>query len=174
MPPCEIEKRISELAVAVAETDLTFATAESCTGGQLAALLAGDVKLGSHLERGFVVYSEDAKCELLGVEREYVEQSDAVNPEVARAMATGALTRSHADIAISVTGYCGPQQADEEVGLVYLACASRTGVLIQQECHFGDMGRKHVLDHAVVAALGLMIEVASAPDHIGFVLARSH
>lgn len=154
----DIELQMLELARALEGTGLSFATAESCTGGQLSALLARDAALGPHVERGFVVYSAGAKCELLGADRRDVARNDAVNPEVAEAMARGAVMRSTADIGIAITGFCGPRQKDEEVGLVFLACADRDGRLIQQECRFGDIGRGAVLDHAVCAALALMNE----------------
>jgi nicotinamide-nucleotide amidase len=148
----------AQLIAALEGAKLSFATAESCTGGQLAALLAADVALGPHLERGFVVYSADAKCELLDVDRADAERCEAVNPEVAEALAMGALANSRADVAVAITGFCGPQEKDEEVGLVYLACAPRDGPPVLQECHFGDIGRQLVLDHAVAAALALLTE----------------
>jgi nicotinamide-nucleotide amidase len=158
----EIERLSARLAQALAGTQLRWSTAESCTGGQLAALMARDSALGSHLERGFIAYSMDAKCELLGVDRSDVTRCEAVNPEVAEAMAAGALAQSQADLSIALTGFCGPQQASEEVGLVYLACAARAGRRVVQECHFGDIGRGGVLDHAVAAALALMSEAVEA------------
>ena len=153
----------ARLIAALADNPLSFAIAESCTGGQLAALFAADVALGPHLDRGFVVYSTDAKCEVLGVERADAERCKAVNSEVAEAMAAGALARSRADIAIGITGFCGPREADEEVGLVYLACMSRDGPSVLQECHFGDIGRQRVLDHAVTGALALLVHAVAKP-----------
>ncbi|KQZ77027.1 hypothetical protein ASE06_04065 [Sphingopyxis sp. Root214] len=84
----------ADLIVALARTPISIATAESCTGGQLAALLAGDVSLGPHLERGFVAYSKDAKRELLDVPAEATERCDAVNAHAAEAMAGGAIWTS--------------------------------------------------------------------------------
>ncbi|HET6526878.1 CinA family protein [Sphingopyxis sp.] len=158
----DFTRRKRGLAAALEATGLSLATAESCTGGQLAALLAGDVKLGPHLERGFVVYSKAAKCELLDVSVEAAERDDAVNAEAAEAMAKGALMYSHADLTIAITGFCGPQQDAEEVGLVHLACAVRGGSVMRQECHFGDIGREQVLDHAVAAALDLLMSATRA------------
>ncbi len=157
-PADDIGRHATELARLLSARGLSFATAESCTGGQLAAVLAGDEVLGPHLERGFVVYSADAKCELLGVRRDDVERCEAVNSDVAAAMAKGALANSRADVAISITGFCGPRQGDEEVGLVHLASADRTGRLTHRECHFGDRGRRQVLDSAVAAGLSMMVE----------------
>lgn len=158
----DIERGTARLIEALAGSELRFAVAESCTGGQLAALMARDPELGPHLERGFVVYSLDAKCELLDVDRADAEYNEAVNPKVAEAMARGALAHSHADMAIALTGFCGPQEKDEEVGLVFLACRTRDGRQFAQEYHFGDIGREAVLDHAVAAALAMMVEAVRA------------
>jgi nicotinamide-nucleotide amidase len=154
----EIARRSKALAAALDGTAIRIATAESCTGGQLSALLARDPALGPHLERGFVVYSADAKCELLGVERADAERCGAVNPEAAEAMAAGAVSNSRADVGVAITGFCGPQEEDEEVGLVYVARADGEGRRALHECHFGDPGRDAVLDHAVATGLAILIE----------------
>jgi len=161
-----IESEARGLAAVLKDGRLSFATAESCTGGQLAAVLAGDAALGPHLERGFIVYSADAKCEMLGVDRDDVERCEAVNSDVAAAMAKGALVNSRADIAVAITGFCGPREADEGVGLVHLACLDRAGRLAQRECHFGDAGRR-VLDSAVEAAQAMMAAAARAAESKG-------
>lgn len=153
-----IERRKAKLARRLSGRTTSFATAESCTGGRLAALFAGDATLGPHLERGYVAYSIDAKCEQLGVARCDAERNDAVNAAVAAAMAKGALKNSRADIAVAVTGFCGPQEKHEEVGLVFLACADRDDGFWSREYHFGDLGREAVLEQAVAEALTLMVE----------------
>lgn len=158
----DIDRQIQRLAALLAGSALRWTIAESCTGGELAALMAREAALGSHLERGFVAYSIDAKCEMLGVDRADAERGEAVNPEVAEAMAAGALANSPADLAIAITGFCGPREKDEEVGLVHLACATREGRRFAQEYHFGDLGRAAVLDHAVAAALAMMTEAVAA------------
>lgn len=155
-----IERRTRKLARYLAGKTLRFVTAESCTGGQLSAVLAADAALGVHLERGFIVYSVDAKCEMLGVAREDAERDGAVSPEVAAAMATGALRTSHADVAIAITGFCGPREGREEVGLVYIGAADADAVRVM-DFHFGDIGRRDVLNQAVAAALQIMIDAAS-------------
>lgn len=162
-----IEQNSERLAAALDGSGLRWATAESCTGGQLAAIMARHAALGSHLERGFVVYSQEAKCEQLGVDPRDAKRCKAVNPAVAEAMAAGALTNSRADFAIALTGFCGPQEEEEEVGLVYLACADREGPRFAQECHFGDIGREAVLDHAVAAALAIMCDTVEARPRLG-------
>src|SRR4051794_12374325 len=90
------------------DTGLTVATAESCTGGMLAALLTDIEGAGHGFDRGFVVYTNQAKTDLLGIPAEVLEDNDAVSETVARAMAEGALNRSKADIALGVTGFAGP------------------------------------------------------------------
>lgn len=162
----DISRGAAALVAALAGSEIRFAIAESCTGGQLAALFARNVALGPHLDRGFIVYSFDAKCEMLGVAREDAERTKGVNADCAAAMADGALKRSDADVAIAITGFCGPQEEAEEVGLVYLACAMKAGGRRTRECHFGDLGREAVLDHSVAAALALLAEsvaVAAVP-----------
>jgi nicotinamide-nucleotide amidase len=149
------EPLVADLKQALHGSALRIATAESCTGGQLAAVFAGDIDLGPSLERGYVAYSLDAKCDMLGVERGDAERCEAVNPEVARAMADGALEQGRADVAVAITGFCGPQQKDEEVGLVYVATASRAGLEIEEH-HFGDIGRAAVLERAVGVALAML------------------
>lgn len=151
------ETQIIALKNALRGSELRVATAESCTGGQLAALFAADVELGPRLERGYVVYSLDAKCDMLGVERADAERCEGVNPEAARAMVDGALEQGRADVAVSITGFCGPQQKDEEVGLVYVATASRDGLEIEEH-HFGDIGRAAVLESAVGVALAMLAD----------------
>jgi nicotinamide-nucleotide amidase len=132
---------------------LTLTTAESCTGGLLAALLT-DVPGRSHVfERGFVVYSEDAKCDMLGIARSDVARFGAVSAEVARAMALGALRRSRADVALSITGFAGPAGPEDEEGLVHFAWARRGGTVSEREEHFGPIGRQGVRLAALRVAL---------------------
>ena len=105
--------------------EVRLATAESCTGGLIAACLTEVPGASDVFERGFVVYSNAAKSELLGVPAMLINLEGAVSEKVARAMAEGALTRSAADVAVAVTGIAGPDGGTPEkpVGLVHLACA---------------------------------------------------
>lgn len=156
--PTRIEEAAEELLQLCCDADLKIATAESCTGGLLASLLT-DVEGASHaFERGFVVYSEDAKCELLGIERERIDQCGAVSREVAIAMAKGAIEQSSADIALAVTGYAGSAPEGEEAGLVHFACALRRGPVHHREEHFGDVGRGPIRIEALSVALQMMKE----------------
>jgi nicotinamide-nucleotide amidase len=126
---------------AICDRQLKIATAESCTGGMLAALLTDIEGCGHGFDRGFVTYSNDAKHELLGIERDLLATNDAVSEVVARAMAEGALGRSHADVAIAVTGFAGPGAPGQEEGLAHFALARRDGTTVHREEHFGAVGR---------------------------------
>ncbi len=108
---------------------LKLATAESCTGGLIAASMTEIAGSSDVVERGFVTYSNEAKTELLGVPVALIADMGAVSAEVAEAMAEGALAHSHADAAVSVTGIAGPGggTADKPVGLVYLGACRRDG-----------------------------------------------
>lgn len=131
-------RRVLETADAAG---LSLATAESCTGGLLASLLTDVEGASSAFERGFVVYSKEAKCELLHIARDVVDNCGAVSREVAVAMAEGALAASHADIALSITGFAGPGAPDDEPGLVHFGCARSGRPTDHREEHFGDIGR---------------------------------
>lgn len=159
--PDALERMAHGLLERACERELMLATAESCTGGLLASLLT-DVEGASHaFERGFVVYSEDAKCELLGVAREDLDDCGAVSREVAVAMAEGAIRRSKADVALAVTGFAGPGGEDDEVGLVHFACARRDGPTVHRAEHFGDAGRGPVRVACIRVALEMMAEAVA-------------
>lgn len=139
--PDELDHQAERLMHRLCDRELTVATAESCTGGMLAALLTDIEGAGHGFERGFVTYSKRSKTELLGIEQTLLEHNDAVSEVVARAMAEGALKRSHADIAIGVTGFAGPPGPRKEEGLVHFALAWRGGRTVHREEHFGAKGR---------------------------------
>jgi len=109
--------------------NLRIATAESCTGGLIAASLTEIAGSSDVVERGFVTYSNEAKQEMLAVPEAMIRDHGAVSAEVAEAMAMGALAHSPADLAVSATGIAGPGGATSEkpVGLVYLGIARRQG-----------------------------------------------
>lgn len=122
---------------------LRLATAESCTGGLIAAALTHVAGSSDVLDRGFVTYSNDAKSELLGVPAELIVACGAVSEPVARRMAQGALERSSADIAVSVTGVAGPGggSAEKPVGTVWFGLARRGGTERTERLVFdGDRG----------------------------------
>ncbi len=140
------------------EAGLKIATAESCTGGLIAAALTSVPGSSDVVDRGFVTYSNEAKSQLLKVPAQDIEQFGAVSEAVARSMATGALERSLADIAVSVTGVAGPGGGSEEkpVGLVHFAVASASGGVLHAEMRYGDLGRDEIRAESVRTALGLL------------------
>ncbi|QDX26803.1 CinA family protein [Sphingomonas suaedae] len=139
--PDDVDRAARAVLEAACAAKLSLVTAESCTGGMLASLLTDVEGVSSAFERGFVVYSKDAKCELLHIARDTVERCGAVSRAVAVAMAEGALAASHADIALAITGFAGPGGPDDEPGLVHFACARRDHPTAHREEHFGDIGR---------------------------------
>ena len=142
--PDHLDGQAERLMRRVCDAGLTIATAESCTGGMLAALLTDIEGAGRGFDRGFVTYTKDAKAELLGIEQDVLDRNDAVSEAVARAMAEGALSRSEADIAIAVTGFAGPAGPNCEEGLVHFALARRNTPTDHREEHFGAVGRGRV------------------------------
>ena len=139
---------------------MRIATAESCTGGMIAAAITSIAGSSEWFERGFVTYSNDAKCELLGVPRDVLETAGAVSEAAARAMADGALARSHADCTISVTGIAGPGggSAAKPVGMVCFGWTLPTPPTAVMTRHF-DGTRGGIRAAAVEAALGGLIEL---------------
>ncbi len=141
---------------------LTIATAESCTGGLVAAALTDIAGSSEVVERGFVTYSNAAKEAMLGVPATTLERHGAVSRETAEAMAKGALAQSPADLAVAITGIAGPGggSADKPVGLVQFAAAARDGRLLQRERRFGDIGRAEVRRRSVIEALEMLQALA--------------
>jgi nicotinamide-nucleotide amidase len=136
---------------------LHIATAESCTGGLIAAALTAIAGSSDVFERGFVTYSNEAKIEMLGVDPGLIAAEGAVSEACARAMAAGALARSAADLAISVTGIAGPggASAAKPVGLVWFGLARRDRpVAAWRQIFPGD--RAAVRRAAVLQALTLL------------------
>jgi len=143
---------------------LRIATAESCTGGLIAATLTEIPGSSDVVERGFVTYSNAAKQTMLDVPAATIGQFGEVSRETAEAMATGALAHSPAELAVSVTGIAGPGGArpGKPVGLVHFAAASKRGRLIHREKRFGDIGRSQVRHASVVEALDMLRALADA------------
>ena len=156
--PTEVEEGARKLLERACARDLTIATAESCTGGLLASLLT-DVEGASHaFERGFVVYTNEAKSELLGIPLDMIERENAVSEPVARAMAEGALQASRADVALSVTGFAGAGAPEDEPGLVHFGCARTGRPTSHCEMHFGGVGRGPVRIECLRTALKMLEE----------------
>jgi len=145
------------------ERHLKVVTAESCTGGLIAAALTEVPGSSSVLDGGFVTYSNEAKHAMVGVPEDTIKDHGAVSQQTAEAMAAGALSHSRADLAVAVTGIAGPggATATKPVGLVHLAAAARDGRRLHREKRFGDIGRAQVRALTVVEALA-MLELLAA------------
>jgi nicotinamide-nucleotide amidase len=154
----ELGERVLEKA---REAGLRIVTAESCTGGLVAAALTDIPGSSDVVECGFVVYSDIAKSRLLNVPADMLERAGAVSEEVARAMATGALAASGAQLSVAITGVAGPTggSALKPVGLVHFAAAREGRPLEHRECKFGDVGRGEVRMRSVETALRLMLRL---------------
>jgi nicotinamide-nucleotide amidase len=159
----DLAKKAEALLSDLRSRRMRVATAESCTGGLVAALFTDIAGSSDVVERGFVTYSNDAKHELLDVPEEMLAQHGAVSEPVARAMAAGALAHSHADISVSITGVAGPDggSAEKPVGLVHFAAARRGGPTLHRECRFGNIGRTGVRLASLDVALQLVAEAAA-------------
>jgi nicotinamide-nucleotide amidase len=153
-----LQEVAARLLDAYRERGRRIVTAESCTGGLVAALLTQIPGASDVVEGGFIAYSNAAKIGMLGVPVDLIAAHGAASEEVARAMAEGALRASPADISIAVTGIAGPGGGSEAkpVGLVHLAAARRGGATLHRQCRFGDIGRDGVRMRSVEVALTLL------------------
>lgn len=129
-------------------------SAESCTGGWVGQTVTAVSGSSAWYERGYITYSNTAKCEMLGVQQATLDQYGAVSPQTAQEMAIGALNRSHAQISVAITGIAGPDggTAAKPVGMVCFAWAAQDG-LVQQETHYFSGDREAVRRQAVATAL---------------------
>lgn len=167
----EITSLAEEVLARARGLGLMIATAESCTGGLVAAALTSIAGSSEVFERGFVTYSNEAKAQMLGVEPALIQAHGAVSREVAIAMAACALRHSRAQLSVAVTGIAGPGggSAEKPVGLVHFAAAkalSQQGEelnfsAIHREERFGDIGRAQVRAKCVERALRLLIGAAN-------------
>ncbi len=156
--PFEITSLAQLLLEECRERRLRIVTAESCTGGLVAAALTEIAGSSDVVERGFVTYSNRAKQSLLGVPGDLIADVGAVSEPVARFMAEGALENSDAHIAVSITGVAGPGggTAMKPVGLVHFATARANGPIHHRMELFGDLGRSRIRLEAVKVALQMM------------------
>jgi nicotinamide-nucleotide amidase len=156
MFPDDLLREAEDLVDAYRRAGLHIATAESCTGGLIAACLTEVPGSSDVVERGFVTYSNDAKTEMLGVPAELIRSHGAVSAEVAEAMVVGALEHSNADVAVSVTGIAGPSGATpgKPVGLVFIGTA-RKGAAPRHQRHVFAGSRADVRLASLRAALAL-------------------
>lgn len=157
----ELFEAASEVLGLCGGRGLTLATAESCTGGLIAAALTATPGSSRVLDRGYVTYSDASKAAELGVPSDLIKKQGAVSEEVARAMAVGAIEAAGVDLALSVTGIAGPDGGTPQkpVGLVHIAVAHRAGKILHRECRYGNIGRGEVRRLSALAALALMKEL---------------
>jgi nicotinamide-nucleotide amidase len=145
---------------------LKIATAESCTGGLVAAALTEIAGSSDVVDCGFVTYSNGAKQGMLGVPPATLKRHGAVSSETAAAMAAGALKNSEADLSVAITGIAGPGGGSKEkpVGLVHFAAARRDGLRLARSRRYGKIGRRRVRDRSVGEALELLRLLAQETD----------
>ncbi|HET8919298.1 MAG TPA: CinA family protein [Xanthobacteraceae bacterium] len=157
-----LRERASRLLDLYRARGMRVATAESCTGGLVAAALTAIAGSSDVFECSFVTYSNGAKQKLLGVPTATLRRYGAVSGETAAAMAKGALKRSGADCAVSITGIAGPSGGSKKkpVGLVHFAAASRDGKVLERRRLFGNIGRERVRELSVLEALALLARLA--------------
>ena len=154
MLPSKITDRASEIITLYTKVGLMVTTAESCTGGMIIGSLTEVSGSSLVVDRGFVTYSNEAKNELIGVDMAMITEHGAVSHQVAQAMAEGALARSNAAAAVSVTGVAGPGggTTDKPVGLVFIGGARKDRKSIVQK-HLFNGDRSAVRQATVLAAL---------------------
>ena len=159
-----IDGLVARVAAALNARGATLATAESCTGGLVAAACTSRAGSSAWLERGVVTYSNAAKTELLDVGPALIERHGAVSAEVARAMASGMLARSPATFAVAVTGIAGPDGGTpaKPVGTVWIATAAR-GAGAEATLLEASGDRAAVRERSVVRALELVLARIEAP-----------
>lgn len=143
----------------------TIVTAESCTGGMIAAALTDVPGSSAAFYGGYVVYANTAKSRMIHVQARLIRDYGAVSNQVARAMADGARNTAHADFAVAVTGIAGPDGGSEKkpVGLVYVAVSSELATVVIEH-KFGALGRDAIRKASVQAALDLIMQVLTSDD----------
>lgn len=144
------------------EAGLRLVTAESCTGGLVAAAITEIPGASAVFDRGFITYADKSKVELLSVSSADIERFGVVSEEVARAMAEGALARATVDLAVAVTGIAGPGGGTPQkpVGLVHFATARTGSPTRHRSRSFGDLGRSQIRLSSVREALALLLRHA--------------
>ncbi len=156
----EVETLARLVLEAARERSLRIATAESCTGGLVAAALTDIPGSSDVFERGFVTYSNRAKASMLGVPGDLIADVGAVSEPVARAMAEGALEHANAHVSVAVTGVAGPGGGTplKPVGLVHFATARANAAIVHRAERFGDLGRTAIREASLRVALEMLLE----------------
>jgi nicotinamide-nucleotide amidase len=162
----EITKAVEALLDRCKAKKLMVTTAESCTGGLVAAAISEISGSSLVLDRGYVTYSNEAKQQMLGVTPATIDVYGAVSRECAEEMAKGALAHAQVDLAVSITGIAGPTGAvpGKPIGLVYFCAAARSGRVIAHDRKFGDIGRPNVRRASVLQALAMLTELAGKEE----------
>ena len=149
----------ADILTAARTQGIRIATAESCTGGMIAAALTNIAGSSDVFDRGFVTYSNDAKIDMLGVKQTTLDAHGAVSEQIATEMATGALTRSTATLTVATTGIAGPGGSDfKPEGRVCFGLAQHGQPTQTQTIEFGPLGRAAVRAAATEYALGLLMQ----------------
>ncbi len=148
-----------EIGALLKEKHLTMATAESCTGGGIAALVTSVSGSSSYFNGGIVAYQNEVKEQILKVNAETIEKYNVVSAQTVEEMAKGAMKALHADCAVATSGIAGPTGGDEErpVGTIWIAAAYADKVVtMKQE---GDQGRAKNIERAIKNALSLLAKL---------------
>ncbi|MBO9527787.1 MAG: CinA family protein [Sphingobium yanoikuyae] len=166
--PAQLVDLAEKVIIANRRAGRTVAVAESCTGGLVSAALTEIAGSSDVFEAGFITYSNDMKAELLKVSHDVLDTFGAVSIATAWAMAQGALKKSHAHVAVAITGIAGPGGGSEQkpVGTVVFARAERGGSpekVVADMHHFEDNGRGGVRLQAALCALELLLPESPAP-----------
>ncbi len=150
---------VEELTLLLLDANMRLVTAESCTGGMIAAAMTDRGGSSAVFERGFVTYSNDSKIEELGVSKDTLENHGAVSEKTAAEMASGALLHSRADISVAVTGIAGPSGGSMEkpVGLVYIAIGRKNHPPYVTKNNF-DGDRMSIRQATMEKALEMLID----------------
>lgn len=150
-------QRANQLVKLLQSNQQTISVAESCTGGLLGGLVTSVAGASEVFHQGYITYSNDAKMRLLGVPAELLGTHGAVSAQVAGAMASGALAKAGADVALAITGIAGPGggSAQKPVGLVFIACAAAGNVRTERHVFAGD--RQEVRLQACAAAVEMAL-----------------
>ncbi|MGV8830680.1 MAG: CinA family protein [Devosia sp.] len=163
--PTDPARQVIELLTAA---NKTIVTAESCTGGMIAAALTDIPGSSNAFFGGYVTYANEAKSRMIHVQARLIRDYGAVSNQVARAMADGARNTAHADYAVAVTGIAGPDGGSDKkpVGLVYVAVSTELATVVIEH-QFGDIGRTEIRKASVQAALDLVIQVLTSTQDQG-------
>ncbi|HUX29725.1 MAG TPA: CinA family protein [Thiobacillus sp.] len=156
----ELHQLATELGGKLHARGWMLATAESCTGGWVGQLITSLPGSSQWYERGFITYANAAKTEMLGVPAEVIGEHGAVSEETASAMAAGALTHSHAQATLAISGIAGPAGGTPQkpVGLVCYGWALADGTLMSSTCRL-DGDREEIRSRAVAAAMRGLIDL---------------